>query len=50
MDCVIVESPCQTLYGDFSLDASRRRCQQEQKPHSHLCSRESDYLLDVITV
>ena len=50
MDCVIGELPCQTFYGDFSLDSSRRRCQQEQKPCSHLCSRESDYLVDVITV
>ena len=50
MDCVIGELPRQTFYGDFSLDISWRRCQQEQKPRSHLCSRESDYLVDVITV
>lgn len=50
MDCVIGESPHQTFYRNFSLDGSRRRCQQEQKPRSYLCSRESDYLVDVITV
>lgn len=47
---MIGESPRQTLYGNFSLDGSQRRCQQEQKPRSYLCSRETDYLVDVITV